>query len=96
MRIHNPTCPPRFFRVLMAKIVTGSTKRSKVLVKAKPLANPSGLVVDVCRLGLLASLAYRVDSEVGIANLCILFVFTLAFAGCVPQPAFTFKWGSSF
>jgi hypothetical protein len=53
-------------------------------------------VVDVSCLGLLASLAYRVEGEVGIANLCILFVLTLAFSGCVPQPAFTFKWGSAF
>jgi len=96
MRIHNPTCPPRFFGVLMAKIVTGSTKRGKVLRKAKPLTNPSGFMVDVCRLGFLASLAYRVESEVGIANLCILLVLTLAFGGCIPQPAFTFKWGSAF
>jgi hypothetical protein len=37
-----------------------------------------------------------VESEVGIANLCILLVLTLAFAGCIPQPALTFKWGSAF
>jgi hypothetical protein len=80
----------------MDGIVTGSTKCGKVLRKAQPLANPSGFMVDVCRFGLLASLAYRVESEVGIANLCILLVFTLAFAGCIPQPASTFKWGSAF
>jgi len=94
--INNPSLLTGRNSVFMDFTMTGSTKRGKVLIKAKPLANPSGLVVDVCRLGLLASLAYRVESEVGIANLCILFVFTLAFAGCVPQPAFTFKWGSSF
>ena len=94
--INNPSLLTSHNPVLMDGIVAGPTKRSKVFIKAKPLANPSGLVVDVCRLGLLASLAYRVESEVGIANLCILFVFTLAFAGCVPQPAFTFKWGSAF
>ena len=77
-------------------VMARTTKRSKVLVKTQPLANPSGLVVDVCRLGLLASLAYRVEGEVGIANLCILLVFTLALGGCIPQPAFTLEWGAAF
>ena len=89
--INNPALLTRLNSVFMDGIVAGSTKRSKVLIKAKPPANPSGPVVDVCRLGILASLAYRVESEVGIANLCILFVFTLALGGCIPQPAFTFK-----
>jgi hypothetical protein len=37
-----------------------------------------------------------VESEVGIANLCILLVFTLALGGCIPQPAFTLEWGAAF
>ena len=94
--INNPSLLTGLNSVLMNFVMTQSTKRGKVLRKAKPLTNPSGLMVDVCRLGLLASLAYRVESEVGIANLCILLVFTLAFAGCIPQPASTFKWGSAF
>lgn len=68
----------------------------KKLMETKPLANPSGLVVDVCRLGLLASLAYRIESQIGIANLCILLVLTLAFWGCSPQPALTFQRGAAF
>ena len=94
--INNPSLLTGRNSVLMDGIVAGSTKRSKVLVKTQPLANPSGLVVDVCGLGLLASLAYRVESEVGIANLCILLVFTLAIGGCFPHPAFTFQWGAAF
>ena len=94
--INNPSLLTGLNSVFMAKIMAGSTKRGKVLRKAKPLTNPSGFMVDVCCLGLLASLAYRVESEVGIANLCILLVLTLAFGGCIPQPAFTFKWGSAF
>lgn len=94
--INNPSLLAGFSGISVARIVTRTTKRSKVLVKTKPLANPSGLVVDVCRLGLLASLAYRVEGQVGIANLCILFVLTLALSGCIPQPAFTFKWGAAF
>ena len=88
--INNPSLLAGQNSVLMDIVMARTTKRSKVLVKTQPLANPSGLVVDVCRLGLLASLAYRVESEVGIANLCILLVFTLALGGCIPQPAFTF------
>ena len=94
--INNPSLLAGGNPVLMDSVMAGSTKRSKVLVKAQPLTNPSGLVVDVCRLGLLASLAYRVESQVGIANLCILLVLALAFWGCSPQPAFTLQGGSAF
>lgn len=71
-------------------IMARSAHCGKVLIKAQPLTYPSGLVVDVCRLGLLASIAYWVESKVGITNLCILLVLTLAFWGCSPQPAPTF------
>jgi hypothetical protein len=94
--INNPSLLAGGNPVLMDFAMTRTTNRSKVLVKAQPLTNPSGLVVDVCRLGLLASLAYRVESQVGIANLCILLVLTLAFWGCSPQPAFTLQRGSAF
>lgn len=94
--INNPSLLAGQNSVLMDIVMARATKRSKVLVKTKPLANPSGLVVDVCRLGLLASLAYRVESEVGIANLCILLVLTLALWGCSPQPALTFQRGAAF
>ena len=77
-------------------VMAWATGCRKKLMATKPLANPSGFVVDVCGLGLLASLAYRVESEVGIANLCILLVFTLALGGCIPQPAFTLQWGAAF
>jgi hypothetical protein len=94
--INNPSLLAGQNSVLMDIVMARTTKRSKVLVKTQPLANSSGLVVDVCGLGLLASLAYRVESEVGIANLCILAVFTLALGGCIPQPAFTLEWGAAF
>lgn len=94
--INNPSLLAGCYWVFMARIMARATQRSKVLVKAQPLTNPSGLVVDVCRLGLLASLAHRVESQVGIANLCILLVLTLAFWGCSPQPAFTLQRGSAF
>jgi hypothetical protein len=94
--INNPSLLAGQNPVLMDGVMAGSTKRSKVLVKAQPLANPSGLVVDVCRLGLLAPLAYWVEGQVGIANLCRLLVLTLALGGCIPQPSFTFEWGTAF
>ena len=94
--INNPSLLAGQNSVLMDIVMARTTKRSKVLVKTKPLANPSGFVVDVCRLGLLASLAYRVESQVGIANLCILLVLTLAFWGCSPQPVSALQWGAAF
>ena len=94
--INNPSLLAGQNSVLMDFTMTKSAKRSKVLVKTQPLANPSGLVVDVCRLGLLASLACRIESQIGIANPCILLVLTLAFWGCSPQPALTFQRGAAF
>jgi hypothetical protein len=63
------------------------TKSRKVLIKAQPLANSPRLMVDMIAFGFLAPLAYRVESHVGILNLCILLVFTLALGGCIPQPS---------
>jgi hypothetical protein len=87
MRIYNPTCPPSFFGVLVAKIMATPTHRRKVFVAAKPLSNPPRFMMDVLTLGFLAPLAYRVESQMGFANLCILLVFTLALGGCIPQPS---------
>ena len=94
--INNPTLLPSRCWVGVDFVMAWATGCRKKLMATKPFANPSGLVVDVCGLGLLASLAYRVEGEVGIANLCILLVFTLALGGCIPQPAFTFQWGAAF
>ena len=94
--INNPTLLPSRCWIAVDFVMAWATGCRKKLMATKPLANPSGFVVDVCGLGLLASLAYRVESEVGIANLCILLVFTLALGGCIPQPAFTLEWGAAF
>jgi hypothetical protein len=85
--INNPALLTGGYGISVARIVTRATQRSKKLVTAKPLPNSSSLVVDVLALGLLAPLANRVESKIGLLNLCILFVFTLALGGCIPQPS---------
>lgn len=77
-------------------IMARTAGSSKKLVEAKPFAHSPRLVVDVLAFGLLAPLAYRVESEIGFLNLAILFVFTLALGGCIPQPSAAFYWGSAF
>jgi hypothetical protein len=97
--INNPALLAGFSGISVARIVTRTTKSRKVLIKAQPLANSPRLVVDILTLGFLAPLAYRVESQVGILNLCILLVFTLALGGCIPQPSAalealrSFQWG---
>jgi hypothetical protein len=99
MRIYNPTCPPSFFGVLVAKIMATPTYRRKKLVTTKPLSDSPSLMMDVLAFGFLAPLTNRVESHVGLLNLCILLVFTLALGGCIPQPSAalealrSFQWG---
>jgi hypothetical protein len=85
--INNPTLLARQNPVLMHFFMAPKTKSRKVLIKTQPLANSPRLVVDMIAFGFLAPLAYRVESQIGFLNLCILFVFTLALGGCAPQPA---------
>ncbi len=85
--INNPALLAGNNSVLMDGIMATPTHRRKVLIKAQPLANSPRLVVNVLTLGFLAPFAYRVESQVGILNLCILLVFTLALGGCIPQPS---------
>ena len=94
--INNKSLLSSSYWIAMNFIMALPANGCKKLAKAKPLANPSSLMVDICRFGLLTSLAYWVESHVGIANLCILLVFALSLSGCASQPAFAFKWGAAF
>lgn len=85
--INNPALLAGQCPISVNFVMTGSTGRRKKLVTAKPLPNPPRFVVDILALGFLAPLAYRVESHVGLLNLCILLVFTLALGGCIPQPS---------
>ena len=89
--INNPTLLAGDLGISVASIVTRATQRSKKLVAAKPLARTPRLVMDVLTLGFLAPLAYRVEGQIGLLNLCILLVFTLALGGCIPQPSAAFE-----
>ena len=99
MNIYNPASPPCFFGILVAKIMTLSTHCRKKLVTAKPLPDSPRFMMDVLAFGFLAPLANRVEGHVGLLNLCILLVFTLALGGCIPQPSAalealrSFQWG---
>ena len=94
--INNPTKPTGLFSILMAPTVTARTKRGKkvVAVKQRPVA--LGLVMNFGSLAFLATLANRVEGQIGFANICILLVFTLALGGCIPQPSAAFEAIRSF
>ena len=97
--INNPALLTGRNSVFMDCIMATPTNSGKKLVTAKPLPNSSSFVVDVLAFGLLAPLANWVESQIGLLNLCVLLVFTLALGGCIPQPSAalealrSFQWG---
>ena len=97
--INNPTLLTGSNSVFMDGVMATPTHRRKKLVTAKPLPNSSSLVVDVLAFDFFAPLTNRVESQIGLLNLCILLVFTLALGGCIPQPSAalealrSFQWG---
>ena len=94
--INNPALLTGGNSVFMDGIMASPTHRRKELVTAKPLTNSSRLMVDILAFGFLAPLANRVESHIGLLNLCILLVFTLAFGGCIPQPSAALETLRSF
>ena len=86
-RINNPALLAGGYGISVDFVMASSTSRRKKLVTAQPRTNPPRFVVDVLALGFLAPLAYRVESQIGLFNLCVLLVFTLALGGCIPQPS---------
>ena len=85
--INNPALLTGQHPISVNFIMASSTSRRKKLVTAKPLPNPARFMMDVLALGLLAPLANWVEGQIGLLNLCILLVFTLALGGCIPQPS---------
>lgn len=96
MGINDPTQSSGLFSVGVTPIMALATESGKKLVTAKPLANSSCFVVDILAFGFLAPLASRVESKIGLLNLCILLVFTLALGGCIPQPSAALEAMRSF
>jgi hypothetical protein len=97
--INNPALLAGGYGISVASIVTRATQRSKKLITTKPLSDSPRFMVDVLALGFLAPLANWVEGQIGLFNLCILLVFTLALGGCIPQPSAalealrSFQWG---
>ena len=85
--INNPALLTGGNSVFMDCVMATPTNSGKKLVTAKPLPDSPSLVVDVLAFSFLASLTNRVESQIGLLNLCILLVFTLALGGCIPQPS---------
>ena len=94
--INNPTLLAGRYPISVNFVMAQTADSSKKLVATKPLTNPPRLMVDVLALGFLAPLTYRVERDIGLLNLGILVVFTLALGGCIPQPSAALHWGSAF
>jgi len=90
MNIDNPTEAASFFSVTMNPIVAWAAKCREAFVAIKPLTNPASLMVEISGFFTLATLALWVEGKIRLLLLGILFVFTLAFWGCSPQPARSF------
>jgi len=85
--INNPALLAGQCPISVNFVMATPTHRRKKLVTAKPLPNSPSFVMDILAFGFLAPLANWVESHVGLLNLCILLVFTLALGGCIPQPS---------
>jgi len=85
--INNPALLAGQHPISVNFVMASSTGRRKKLVTAKPLPNSPSFVVDILAFGFLAPLTNRVESQIGLLNLAILLVFTLALGGCIPQPS---------
>ncbi len=96
MDINNPTELSGLFSVGVAPIMALATERGKEIVTAEPLTNAPRLVMDVIALFVFATLTAWVEGKIRLLCFCILFVFTLAFAGCIPQPSSAFEALRSF
>ena len=94
--INKPTQPSGLLSILMYPTMAPRTKSRKkvVAVKQRPVA--LGFMVNFGGPFFLATLAHRVESQIGFANICILLVFTLALGGCIPQPSAAFESLRSF
>jgi hypothetical protein len=85
--INNPALLSGFPAVFMYPAMAPRTKSRKKIVAIKQRPMALCFMVDFGSFYFLASLAHRVESQIGFANLCILLVFTLALGGCIPQPS---------
>ncbi len=89
--INDPALLAGFSAILMDKVMTGPTKRSKQAVVTKVAPITPRLVMNVLTFRLLAFLTHGMQCQVGFFYLCILLVFTLALGGCIPQPSAAFE-----
>jgi len=85
--INKPAQSSGLFAILMNPAMASRTKSRKKIVAVKQRPVALGFVVNFGGLFFLATLAHRVEGQIGFANLCILLVFTLALGGCIPQPS---------
>jgi hypothetical protein len=86
MDINNPTETASFFSVAMNPVMAFATKCREIFIAAKPLTNPASLMVEISGFLTLATFTLWVEGKIRLLLLGILFVFTLAFFGCTPQP----------
>ena len=85
--INKPPQPSGLLAILMYPTVASRTKSRKKIVAVKQRPVALGLVVNFGGPFFFATLAHRVEGQIGFANLCILLVFTLALGVCIPQPS---------
>lgn len=68
-------------------LMTLKAQGGKELIATEPLAYAPRLVMNVVTLFVLATFTAWVEGKIRLLCFAILVVFTLAFAGCIPQPS---------
>ena len=94
--INSPALSSSFPAIFMYPVVTPMAKSGKKIVSVEQRPMTLGLMMHLSGFIFLATLANRVEGQIGFANICILLVFTLALGGCIPQPSAAFEAIRSF
>ena len=96
MGIDDPTQASGFFSVGMNPIMALATKSGKEFVAVQPLAHATSLVMNIVAIFVFATLTAWVEGKIRLLCFAIFLVFTLAFAGCIPQPSAALESMRSF
>jgi len=96
MGVNDPAQASSLFTVGVAPIMALATKGGKEFIAAEPLAYAPRLVMDVLTLFVFATLTAWVEGKIRLLCFAIFLVFTLAFAGCIPQPSAALEALQSF
>lgn len=96
MDINDPAQTASFLSISMNPVMAWAAKGSEVFVTTQPLPRAARLMMEVSSLLVLATFALWMEGKIRLLGLAVFIVFTLSFAGCIPQPTAALEALQSF